>query len=606
MFRLKNKLLPDVPVFGFIGPIPANFGGRTGACLHRISIFADLDQREIEILNVSPAHAVDIDDVNTGLHSDGRLSERVRLRNIWHELRHLPEDDLEDFARNGTEDPLTEDPCLPSDESFVSKRRSSNGGLLQTDWFRVDGSRAISDRHDIEIPGKRSGRAVSVYNRQGTPIGRSPSLPEFYKTWFRWIFADRNSILVSDTPAYPFVRELRSETVTVIQALHSTHSNSPRSKCAKLSKKNYDVLINMHSYDRIAILTEAQMNDLASLNIGTDNMVVLPNMVKKADAERPKDTPPTSGAILSRLTTSKRIDHAIRAINQAAECVPELTLDIYGGDIDAEDELNFLIHELGIEQNVKLRGYDPHAKQRFRTSSFTLLTSISEGQGMVLLEAMAAGCIPIAYDIDYGPADIITHGVNGFLVPNGDIEVLGETIAHVATLPKRDANRMRKAAIRRARDFSPSNLTARWGQVMRSALEDKRQDVSVGGKSRLKHIENSSAEHTFTLSVPGLKDLSPEHIFLSWKSRDPDATIFGREPCTAERAVKLSCTLTPDRLLLGDDTIIDFYIDIIINTHLHRKRIRTSPDEVPADNDPRVEYYTTNGGYLSARIPGSH
>ena len=51
-----------------------------------------------------------------------------------------------------------------------------------------------------------------------------------------------------------------------------------------------------------------------------------------------------------------------------------------------------------------------------------LLTSRMEGLPLVLLEAMSVGCIPIAYDMPYGPADIIVDGVNGYLVEAGDIE----------------------------------------------------------------------------------------------------------------------------------------------------------------------------------------
>ncbi|WP_200914854.1 glycosyltransferase [Arthrobacter sp. Leaf234] len=40
-------------------------------------------------------------------------------------------------------------------------------------------------------------------------------------------------------------------------------------------------------------------------------------------------------------------------------------------------------------------------------ASFTLLTSTTEGLPLVLLEAMSGGCLPIAYDIPYGPADLI-------------------------------------------------------------------------------------------------------------------------------------------------------------------------------------------------------
>ena len=52
------------------------------------------------------------------------------------------------------------------------------------------------------------------------------------------------------------------------------------------------------------------------------------------------------------------------------------------------------------------------------------MTSNYEGFGMVLVEAMACGVPAIAFDCKCGPKDIISHGENGLLVSNGDIEGL--------------------------------------------------------------------------------------------------------------------------------------------------------------------------------------
>ena len=40
---------------------------------------------------------------------------------------------------------------------------------------------------------------------------------------------------------------------------------------------------------------------------------------------------------------------------------------------------------------------------------------------MVILEAMASGCIPISYDCPTGPRELIVSGENGYLVEGGDL-----------------------------------------------------------------------------------------------------------------------------------------------------------------------------------------
>src|SRR5699024_2771944 len=74
---------------------------------------------------------------------------------------------------------------------------------------------------------------------------------------------------------------------------------------------------------------------------------------------------------------------------------------------------------------------------------------------------------PITYDIKYGPSEIITDGVNGYVVPPGDVQALATRIVEFLSLPANEKLAMREAAIARAEDFLPVPSYARW----KSALE---------------------------------------------------------------------------------------------------------------------------------------
>lgn len=601
MFGRPKKLLPDVQIYGFIGPIPESYGGRTGACFQRTSAFADLDNRFLEILNVSPAHAVDVGELNARLHDDGRLSTRVTLRNVWNDLRTMSPDLIADFATRCPQPAVESDDSLQVDETFVSQRFADDGSLLQTDWFRPDGTRSISDRRDLSEKGARNERALSIYDHDGDMIGRWSSPTEMFKSWFQWIFDGNQTVLVSDSPAYAFIRDLRSETVTILQAIHSIHAHPPDSLTGQLSTKNYPVLTHMDEFDRVAILTRAQKDDLVRLNIGNDNLVVLPNMVKPSSTKRPKEVSPKRGIILSRLVTTKRIDQAIQGVSEASRSVPGLTLDIYGGTGDAVPGLNVLIEELGLERSVRLRGYDPNAKSRFGEASFSLLTSLSEGQPLVLLEGMAAGCIPIAYDIAYGPSDIIEHGVNGFLVPDQDIETLGRTIAHLSQMPNRELRKMRKAAAQRARDFYPAQVSSQWGDAMRRALAEKEPATKFGGRAKLQSVSVQGNRCAFTISVSGLSEGQEVGTpLLSWMSRRPRSNVFGREKCDFDSSSNAHVCVDVPRLTVPPGAISDFYIDLRVEGQPHRLRVKVGAEVLP-DAGNGFELYSTKHGNLSAR-----
>ena len=88
---------------------------------------------------------------------------------------------------------------------------------------------------------------------------------------------------------------------------------------------------------------------------------------------------------------------------------------------------------------------------------------------LVLVESMAAGCIPIAYDIRYGPSDVIRDGVDGFLVAEGDVEAMAERILRLQSMSPQQREAMRAAAVVRAAEFSDAAVTARWAALLAEA-----------------------------------------------------------------------------------------------------------------------------------------
>lgn len=96
------------------------------------------------------------------------------------------------------------------------------------------------------------------------------------------------------------------------------------------------------------------------------------------------------------------------------------------------------------------------------------LASRSEGFGMTVLEAMACGCAVVSTDSG-GPADIIEHGRNGFLVPVGDA---GGLLEHIERLCRDDAlrERMREEGLKTAAAFSWVGAAAKMEGCLQAVL----------------------------------------------------------------------------------------------------------------------------------------
>jgi glycosyltransferase involved in cell wall biosynthesis len=80
-----------------------------------------------------------------------------------------------------------------------------------------------------------------------------------------------------------------------------------------------------------------------------------------------------------------------------------------------------------IEEEVKFLGFVKNIKSFNRSIDIFLLTSLWEGFGYVIVEAMAEEKPVIAFDIN-SSAEIIDEGQTGFLVEQGNVEVLAEKV----------------------------------------------------------------------------------------------------------------------------------------------------------------------------------
>lgn len=98
------------------------------------------------------------------------------------------------------------------------------------------------------------------------------------------------------------------------------------------------------------------------------------------------------------------------------------------GSGDLHEELSNKIKQAKLEMYVSLKPPLVAIERYYLESSLFLLTSFSEGFGMVLLEAISFGIPCVSYDCPAGPRDIIKNNFNGFLVENGNLDKLEEKV----------------------------------------------------------------------------------------------------------------------------------------------------------------------------------
>ena len=107
--------------------------------------------------------------------------------------------------------------------------------------------------------------------------------------------------------------------------------------------------------------------------------------------------------------------------------------------------LQSLIQDFDLSEDVALLGFVSNPYSYMAKSSVFALSSIYEGFGNVIVEALAAGTPVVSTDCESGPAEILSAGQYGKLVPVGDVAALAEGIS-TALLERPDRDRLRRRA----------------------------------------------------------------------------------------------------------------------------------------------------------------
>lgn len=119
--------------------------------------------------------------------------------------------------------------------------------------------------------------------------------------------------------------------------------------------------------------------------------------------------------IVARLEYQKGLDHIFNNLDKIN--FNDWKLIVLGeGSLRKELEEKAKAYE-----NIEFLGrQDP--EEYYKKSSIFLFPSRFEGFGMTLCESIKQKCIPIAFDCNYGPNEIIENGKNGFLIEDQNTE----------------------------------------------------------------------------------------------------------------------------------------------------------------------------------------
>ncbi|MBL4702767.1 MAG: glycosyltransferase [Phycisphaeraceae bacterium] len=129
---------------------------------------------------------------------------------------------------------------------------------------------------------------------------------------------------------------------------------------------------------------------------------------------------------VARFHPVKDHETSIKAFSHVVKQLPDAVL-LLAGDGGEQKQMQQLAKELGIEKEVRFLGVRKDIAQLMTVADVFVLSSLSEGISVTLLEAMASG-VPICTTDVGGNSEIVQHAVTGLLSPRQDAQGLGANI----------------------------------------------------------------------------------------------------------------------------------------------------------------------------------
>lgn len=137
---------------------------------------------------------------------------------------------------------------------------------------------------------------------------------------------------------------------------------------------------------------------------------------------------------VGRIGQDKQIDQQLRLFALVKDRVPDATFTLYGyGDPKYVTEMKKLADSLKLADSVVFKDYVPDLQDAYDHYQVLINTSLADGSPLAMMEALIHGIPVVSYKFNYGPADLIADGKDGYLIDPGQNLAMAEKIVALFT-----------------------------------------------------------------------------------------------------------------------------------------------------------------------------
>lgn len=163
---------------------------------------------------------------------------------------------------------------------------------------------------------------------------------------------------------------------------------------------------------------------------------------------------------------TKGFDLAVETARYVFQRHPDWCWKFYGDGVEYSEVIK-KVEEYGLQNNIIFCGRTDNIFAEYRCGSIYVMTSRTEGFGLVLTEAKSCNLPTIAFDVEFGPREIIEDGISGFLIEPFDCKDMADKICSLIERPE-----LRKQFSNHAKDnldnFSLDIFMQKWELILES------------------------------------------------------------------------------------------------------------------------------------------
>lgn len=167
---------------------------------------------------------------------------------------------------------------------------------------------------------------------------------------------------------------------------------------------------------------------------------------------------------------NKRVNRIVEAWQDIVEKHKDWELVLVGDGPHKQQLMNYVNqHKIN---RVRFEGFQVEAPIRYyKDASIFMLTSDLEGFGLVIIESMSFGCVPIVYGSYEAAYDIIDQGVCGFVTPKPYSEAKTTEKMELLMNDEKLRQDMAKKAMEKAKSFSIDSISQKWYELFNKVLD---------------------------------------------------------------------------------------------------------------------------------------